>query len=171
MPSSVDVAGAALGFEGGADVLNFDVAGAGGGGDGGGFGEGDVVVDGDVAVEVVVVTFADGDVVAVLNDGRVVDDLLDAAVDVAASAHPAVAGADVGDDVNLIGGAGMEVNVAGAGGDGDVGRAADVEGAVEVAVGGEGGGGGEGEGAAVVARTLMVMGFSLGFDRFVGSYG
>ena len=122
-----------------------DIAGAGGGVDGGGFGEGDVVVDADVAVEVVVVALADGDVVAVLDDGRVADDLLDAAVDVAAAAHPAVAGVKMSDDVDLVAGAGIEMDVTGAGGDGDVGRAADVESAVEAAVGSEGGGGGKGE--------------------------
>ncbi len=53
-------------------------------------------------IEIVVVAFADGDVVAALDDGRVGDDLLDAAVDVATAAHPAVTGADVSDDVNLI---------------------------------------------------------------------
>ena len=63
----------------------------------------------------------------------------------------------MGDDVDLVARSGIEMDVAGAGGDRDVGGAADVEGAVEVAVGGEGGGGGEGEGAAAVARTLMVM--------------
>ena len=89
--------------------------------------------------------FADGDVVAVLDDGRVVDDLLDAAVDVVAAAHPAMAGVDVGDDMDLVARAGIEMDVAGAGGDRDVWRAADVEGAVEVAVGGEGCSGGEGE--------------------------
>jgi hypothetical protein len=46
--------------------------------------------------------FADGDLVAVLNDRRVVDDLLDAAVDVIAAAHPAVTGAEVGGDVDLV---------------------------------------------------------------------
>ncbi len=142
----MDGAGAALGLDGGADVLDRYVTGAGGGVDGRGLGEGDLVVDGDIAVEVVVVAFADGDVVAVLDDGRVGDDLLDAAVDVAASAHPAMAGADVGDDVDLVPRSGIEMDVAGAGGDGDVWRAADVEGAVEVAVRGEGGRGGEREG-------------------------
>ena len=51
-------------------------------------GEGDVVVDGDVAVEVVVVVaVADGDLVAALGDGRVGGDLLDAGVDVGAATH------------------------------------------------------------------------------------
>ena len=44
---------------------------------------------------------ADGDVVAALDDGWIVDDLLDAAVDVAAAVHPAVVGVDMGDDVDL----------------------------------------------------------------------
>jgi len=44
--------------------------------------------------------FADGDIVAALNNGWVGDDLLDAAVDVA-TAHPTVTCADVSDDVNL----------------------------------------------------------------------
>ena len=52
---------------------------------------------------------------------------------------------DVADDVDLVVGAGVEMDVAGAGGDRDVGRAADVEGAIEVLAGGEGGGCGEGE--------------------------
>ena len=111
---------AALGLDGGTDVLDLDVAGAGGGANGRGFGKGDLVVDVDIAEEVVVVAFPDGDVVAILDDGRVGDDLLDAAVDVAASAHPAVAGADMSDDVDLIARSGVEMNVAGAGGNGDV---------------------------------------------------
>src|ERR1700738_495004 len=93
-----DGARAALGLDGGADVLDLHIAGAGGGVDCRGLGEGDVVVDVDVAVEVVVMAFADGYVVAVLNDWRVVDDLLDAAVDVAAAAHSARAGGGVGGD-------------------------------------------------------------------------
>ncbi len=55
----------------------------------------------------------------------------------------------------------MEMDVAGAGGDGDVGRTADVEGAVEVAVGEGDCGGEERELAAAVARILMVMEFPL----------
>ncbi len=139
-------AGAALGPDGGTDVLDQYVAGAGGGIDARGLGQGDLIVDGDVAVEVVVMAFADGDVVAALDDGRVGDDLLDPTVNVAASAHPTMAGADVGDHVDLVPRSGIEMNVTGAGGDRDVGRAADVESTVEVAVRGEGGRGGEGEG-------------------------
>src|SRR6059058_5712711 len=116
-----DGAGAALGFDGGADVLDLHIAGAGGGVDRGGLGEGDVVIDADVAIEIVVMALADGEVVAVLDDGRVVYDLLDAAVDVVAAAHPAVAGVKVGDDVDLVAGPGIEMDVTGAGGDGDVG--------------------------------------------------
>src|SRR6202044_556629 len=89
-----DAAGAALSFDGGTDVLNFDVAGACGGVDGGSAGEGDLVVDADVVEEVVVVTFPDGDVVTILDDRRVADDLLNAAVGVAATTHPAMAGVD-----------------------------------------------------------------------------
>ena len=58
------------------------------------------------------------------------------------------------------------MNIAGAGGDGDVGRAADVEGAVEVAVGGEGGCGGEGEALRQgMARTLIVLVHEISFRR------
>ena len=49
-------------------------------------------MDGDVAVEIFVVLVADGDVVAVLNDGGIGDDLIDAGVDVAAVAEHAVVG-------------------------------------------------------------------------------
>jgi hypothetical protein len=140
-----DVAGAALSFDGGAYVLYFDVAGAGACANSGGAGEGDLVVDGDVAEEVAGVAFADRDVVPALNDGWVRDDLLDAAVDVTAAAHPAMAGVEVGDDVDRISGAGMKPDVAGAGRDGDVGGAARVQGALEAAVGGKGGGCGQGE--------------------------
>ena len=141
---STDGAGAALGLEAGADVLDFNVAGAGDGIDRGFAGEGDLVVDADVAKQIGIVAIADGDVVAVLDDGRIVDDLLETGV--AASAEPDLAGVNVADDVDLIVRTGMEMDVAGAGGDRDVGRAADVEGAVEVAVCREGGGdGGEGE--------------------------
>jgi hypothetical protein len=38
--------------------------------------------------------------------------LLDATVDIAAAAHPAMARAEMGDDVDLISGCGIEVNVA-----------------------------------------------------------
>jgi hypothetical protein len=48
------------------------------------------------------VTFADSDVVTVLDDGRIADDLLDATVNVTAAAHPSVTGADMSDDVDLI---------------------------------------------------------------------
>lgn len=116
-----DGAGAALCLERGADVIDGHVAGTGGGVDVGGTGKGDVVVDGDVAEEVVVVGFADDDVVAVLGDGRVVNDLLDAGIGVAV--HPAVIGVDVADDVNLIVGAWLEADVSGAGGDRYVWRA------------------------------------------------
>jgi hypothetical protein len=68
----------------------------------GGAGQGDVVVDGNVAKEIVVVVLADDDFVAVLDDGRVVDDLLDARVDVAAATHPAVARVEMGDYVDLV---------------------------------------------------------------------
>src|SRR5438552_882112 len=155
-----DSAGAALGLDVCADVLDLHIAGAGGCADAGGFGEGDVVVDADIAVEVVIVAFADGDVITVLDDGRVVHDLLDAAVDVASAAHPAVAGAEMGDDVDLVVRSGSEMDVTGAGGDRDVGRAADVESAVEVAVGGEGCGGGEGEGCGCVGEDFDGHGIS-----------
>jgi len=80
-------------------------------------GEGDVVVDGDVAIAVFAVALADSDVVTALKDGWVADDLLDAAIGVRASTHPAVAGADVCDDVDLIPGARMEADLARAGND------------------------------------------------------
>ena len=56
-----DGPGAALRFDIGSYVLNFDVAGAGDGRDGGGVGKGDVVIDADVAIEIVVVVLADPD--------------------------------------------------------------------------------------------------------------
>ena len=79
-----DRTGARPGFEGGAYVLNLDIAGASVGADVGGAGKGDVVVDGDVAEEVVRVRFADGDVAAVLGDGWIVGNLLGAGFAVAA---------------------------------------------------------------------------------------
>ena len=139
----MDVAGAALGFEVGAHVFDGDVTGAGGGGEAGSVGKGDVVVDANVAVQIRRVALANDNVVTGLDNGRVADDLLDARVDVAA--HPAVAGMKVGDDVNLAVGAGVEMDIARTGRDGDAGGAAGVEGAVEVAVGGKGCGGGQGE--------------------------
>jgi hypothetical protein len=95
--------------------------------------------------EVVVVAFADGDVIAILNDRRIVGDLLHAAVNVAAAAHPAVAGVKMGDDVDLVIRARMKMDGAGAGRDGDVGGAAYVERAVKAGVGREGGGTCQGE--------------------------
>lgn len=119
-------AGAGLGLEGCADVLNVNVAGACGGVDIGSGGKSDVVVDADVAVEIVIVALAYGDVVSALDNWRVADDLLDAAVDVVSAAHPAVAGVKMSDDVDLAGGAGMQVDGSGAGGNRDIGRAAHV---------------------------------------------
>ena len=85
---------------------------------------------------------ADGDVVAVLNDGGIGDDLIDAGVDVAVVAEHAAVGCDAGCDVNLSVGAWMEVNATGAGRYRDDGRRAHVEGAVEgVVLGDEVGGG------------------------------
>ena len=88
--------------EAGADVLNVEAAGAAGGFDGGGAGKGDVVVDDNVAIEVVVVAIADGDLIAALGDGWVGGDLVDAGVDVGAAIEErTLAGTDVADDVNL----------------------------------------------------------------------
>jgi hypothetical protein len=144
--AGTDGAGAGVGLEISAYVLDFYVAGAGGRGDGGVAGQVDVVVDGDVAEEISGVALADGDVVAALGDGWVADDLLDSGVDVVAAAHPAVVAVNVAGDVDLIVGAGVEADAAGAGGDGDVGGAVDGEVAVEVAVFGEGNGGRKSEG-------------------------
>ena len=58
---------------------------------------------------------ADGDDVAGLIDGGIIDDLLDAVVGGGAES-PAI-GVDVADDVDFAGAAGGDVNVAGAGGD------------------------------------------------------
>ena len=81
------------------------------------------------------------------DDGRIVDDLLDADVDV--GAKPARSGMDVADDMDLAVGAGIDVDVAGASGDRDVWRIAGVESALEVVVGGEGV-------AAVMASVAVV---------------
>jgi hypothetical protein len=116
---------------------------------------GDVVVDGDVAEEVgagVGVGYGDG--VAGLQDWGRIDDLLDARVGV--GAEPGIGGVDMADDVDLIAGAGIDVDVARAGGDGDAGCAGDGEGFVKGAFGGEGGGGGEDEESARRMRRFMV---------------
>ena len=67
----------------------------------------------------------------------------------------ALVGADVADDVDLRVGAGLEVDVAGAGGDGELRGAADGEGLVEGGVCGEGCRGGEGEGAGRMVRSFI----------------
>ena len=134
-----------MGFETGADILNIDVTRTGCGYQVGGAGGGDLVVNGDIAVEIAIVAFADSDVVAVLDDGWVAGDLLDAGIDITAAAHPAAIGVNVSDDVNPIVGAGPEANIARTCGDVEGWGAPDVEGAIEVAFGGEGRGG-DGEG-------------------------
>lgn len=106
-------------------------------------GESDIVIDADVAEEIIV-AFADGDVVSVLHDGGIVDDLLDAIV--AASTEPDLTGVYMADDVDLIVGAWTKANVAGASGDGDRGRRIDIQSALKGAVGSECGGCGECEG-------------------------
>lgn len=142
----VDGAGAGAGRDGAlVDAADFDVARAGAGFEGCGARGGDVVVDGDVAEEVGVgVIAADGDGVAGLDDGRRGDDLLDAPVGI--RTEPTRIGVDVADDVDPIVRAGIDVDVARAGGDGQCGCAGEVERLVEVAVGGKRGGGGDGEG-------------------------
>ena len=105
----MDGTGAGLGFDVVTYILNFDVAGSGRGGNGRGAGKGDVVLNIDVAVEIFIVAVANGDVVAVLNDGRIGDDLLNSGFDVTA-AFAVVVSVDAGGDVDLIVGAGVQVD-------------------------------------------------------------
>lgn len=65
--------------------------------------------------------FADGYIVAALNDGWIADDLLNTTVNVSATAHPSVTGANMGDDLDLIIGPWMETNVSRTRGDGHTG--------------------------------------------------
>lgn len=136
--AGVDVAGPGAGAERGLEAGDLKIAGAAGGGERCALGGGDFVVDGDVPDPVGML--ADGDGVAGLLDGWIVDDLLDAVLG-GASAEKAGAGVDMADDVDLRVRAGSDVDVAGACADAEDDGAGDVEGLVEFAFSGESGGG------------------------------
>src|SRR6185437_6880748 len=81
--SGANGTGAGLCFEGGAYVLNINISGASAGANAGGTGKSDVIIDADIAEEIVGMGLADGDGVAVLHDGGIAGDLLNSGFAVA----------------------------------------------------------------------------------------
>src|SRR5215472_222030 len=75
---------------------------------------GDVIVDGNVTGEITVFNFADGNGVAVLNNGRILFDTMDPLLDVAAAEQPgsAVVGMDLGRNINRTVAALVDVDIA-----------------------------------------------------------
>lgn len=145
--AGTDGAGAGVCLERDRCILDFDISGSRGGHDAGGARYGDVIVDAEVAVEIAGVALTDGDVVAGLDDGRVLGDLLDAGCQIAAATiHPAVVGMDVTDDMDLVVRARVEMDGAGSGGDVNAGGSGEGEGTVEVAILRKGSCGGKDEG-------------------------
>src|SRR5579859_2293672 len=130
------VARACGGFDWPGYAVDDLIAGAGGGMKARLSGRDDFVADGDIAHHVPIGLAADGDGVAVLFDGRMLLDILDARFGVASGGEPVVVGVNPGVDFHLAGVACTHGDVSRAGGDVHVHGPVNRESFVEMAVSG-----------------------------------